>query len=688
MTHQPPPGAANPGAATPPDQFDSRATKQAAPRVPNTNLPQPKLPKVKMPSTPPVARSIPAPNLPRKRNKVAAGTTNGKLAGLIAAGVLGVFVLALGAFGLASIAFGNDVEEAVVRVATPNGNGTGFFIDGPDGHAYVATAFHVVEKGDRILIERIIGSGDDRYTEAYPDTEVVAFDADADIAIIRIKNVDTSRFSTLDLADKPLANEQIRALGYPGSRITRRAGLIAKDGKLLSLVKFPVYDRRERRVVRDNAVDGLLVSAEIEPGFSGGPTINDSDDVVGINVTKDMVHRGQNGVVHVKLLRELLETVKPADEAADPTSKQVEELLAKVDAEFMLLATNDRRNEREHGFIAPSELPRLRELIDEIRRHERDSHIAEGAKLSGRAALGIWASQMPGKALSTYQSGAVQDALTACERSSVRLVSLFSEVGEDDIDEKKAEKEAIKACDDLALRPLAWDLMAATLQWAGEERAFEVTKLERVDDASDIWVAKVRVDDVKNLLSLWITRDYGQLRVKLFDSDGKLYGVKAAHNHANSELAGEWELSKPRAPSHGLTNTEEKTEETITVSLSGRDVTIKHIIRRAYFATSSGGLFRCNSSREIHNGWVQTFSGTVENGVILATPKDEAKRIGRDAKRCRWGYKPDVMASFKLIDGKLAMYRTDGMAYPEVVELNRKRDEPNDEAKSGSLIGE
>jgi S1-C subfamily serine protease len=616
-----------------------------------------------------MAANIPAPNLPRKRKGNGSGLASKKLIGIAAGGALAVCLLSLAIFGIASAVSGGDVEGAVVRVATQTGSGTGFFVEGPDEHAYVATAFHVVDKGESILIERIVTVNDEtRFVEAYPETEVVAFDADADIAIIRIKNVRGDKFAHLELAEQPAANEKIRAYGYPGSNITRRTGLIAKDGKLLSLVKFPVYDRRQRRVVRDNAVDGLLVSAAIEPGFSGGPTLNDDDEVVGINVTKDQVHRDQNGVVHVKLLRALLETVEPLDEATAPTTKQVSALLDKLQKELLLLPNGERRNEREHGFVSTSELPQLRRLIDEVRRHERDSHVKPGATLSGRAAFGMWAAQLPGKPLSTYLSGDVQDAILACERSSIRLVSLFNEVDGDD----EVERAALRHCDDLALRPIAWDLMAATMQWTGEERDYSVTKLERVDDAAEVYRAKVRVSDMNNLLTLWVTVDYGQLRIKLFDDEGKLYGVKSAADDDPSELAGEWQLLSPRAPSHGLVKTDQETAETISVSIQGEAVTVKHTIKRQYFATTKFGRFRCNSRRDIENGWAQSFSGSVENGVIVAKPKQEAKPIGRDANRCKWGYRPDVMASFKLINGKLTMYRTDGINYPEAVELERK----------------
>jgi hypothetical protein len=353
-------------------------------------------------------------------------------------------------------------------------------------------------------------------------------------------------------------------------------------------------------------------------------------------------------------------------ETAEPTPEQVTALLAKMQRELLALPVSERTNEREHAWLSSSELPKLREIIDEVRRHERDSNLEPGAKLSGRAALGMWASQLPGRPLTTYLSSQVQEALSACERSSTRLVGSFGTIADGQ------PVTAVGQCDDLALRPLAWDLMAATLQWTGREQGYTVTKLERVDDASDVWRAKVRVEGFDNLLTLWVNVDFGQLRIKLLDNEGKLYGVRSAAEIDPSALAGQWQLASPRAPSHGLDNTDEETREVVSVSIQGADVTVKHTIERRYFATSSGGLFRCNARREIDNGYDQSFSGKLEDGIIVATPKEGAKSIGRDAQACKWGYKPDAMATFKLVNGKLAMYRTDGSAYPEVVELERK----------------
>jgi hypothetical protein len=620
---------------------------------------------------------LPPPNLPPKRKSSSAG----KVIAIVSVLVVGLAVLGAGGFfGMRYLA-GKREGDAVVRVVTPHGSGTGFFISGPDDHAYVATAFHVVESGERILIERNVpGAAGSHYVEAFPETEVVAFDAESDLAIVRIKNLRADTFPRLPLAEQPMANEVVRSYGFPGSKITRRTGLIAKDGKLLSLVKFPVFDRRNARVVRENAVDGLLVSTDIEPGFSGGPTVNDAGEVVGVNVTKDAAHVGQNGVVHVKLLKQLAESIKPVADSTEPSAEQIAALLTTLQRDVLLLPVPERVNEPEHSFISTAELPQLSRLIDELRRHERDSHRPPERKLSGRAAFGVWAAQLPGRPLETYMSEAVQESIAKCERSSARLVSIFSEVV-DDKQAREAEKAALDACDELAQRPLAWDLLAATLQWTGQEKSYTVSRVERVDDESNVFRASVRVSGISNLLTLWLSTEYGQLRVKLFDNEGRLYGVKSAADPEPAQLSGEWELKQARAPALNLKDAEQERVETLSVTVTGRDVSVKHVVKQTLHATDNA-LFRCNASATIETGYDQGFAGKLEGGAVIATPKDEGKRIGADSGSCTWGYRADAVAVFKLIGDKLVMYRSDGLAYPESVEFSRKKDEPKDSKKS------
>ena len=175
--------------------------------------------------------------------------------GLLVVSFVGLVVLAFLVFGAVFVARRSvglkDFSQSVVRVVMQTASGTGFFVAGPDDLAYVATAYHVVASGEPILIEQtLVGSGGRRYPQAYPDAEVVAFDADADVAVIRLNGVTRDHFRPLPLAAAAAADETVLWYGFPGSNLAHRFGMVSKPGKVLSLVRFPVVDRRSGEIVR------------------------------------------------------------------------------------------------------------------------------------------------------------------------------------------------------------------------------------------------------------------------------------------------------------------------------------------------------------------------------------------------------------------------------------------------------
>ncbi len=596
----------------------------------------------------------------------------------IAGGVLGVLGVGL-AVGMATM--GNDesgaTKDAIVRVTTPTGAGTGFLIQGPDRYAYVATANHVVDRGERVLIERDVGADGHTYVEAFPETEVVATDADADLAIIRIKNVDASRFARLPLASKPSKDEKILSYGYPGSSLTVKPGLVSKDGKVLSLVSFPAYDDRYERILRENVVDGLLISTDIEQGMSGGPTINGSGQVVGINVTKDRAHVGQNGAVSVVALRELIGKVKPAASRLEPKAEDVVKLLEKIQTEYLLLPIDERSKVRETDFVNPGDLPNLRELVGEVRREERNTDTSFIAKyqLSGQAALGMFFARLPGKLLETYRAPSTVTPLLACELSNQRLTSFLGDL------RPTADKPQLNlnTCDELAVRPLAWDLVAATLQWDGKEKSYSVTKLERMDEDGKVYRASLRISGAPNLVELWLGVDQNHVRLKLFDSVNNLYAIKSARSIPASTFQGTWSVKRPRVTDTLNKDAEVESSDTVSISITDdRKVSIRAVTSEKYFgaASSRGGAFRCSGKRTIDTGLVQSFTGTLENGVILAFPDKAAEEIGSDAGYCKPSHKADRIVTIKLEGEQLTFYRTDGNAYPETVQLRKESSTP------------
>lgn len=589
----------------------------------------------------------------------------------------GAATLAVGASAIVALLVlggGDDrpaIKDAMVRVSTPAGTGAGFFIDGPDRFAYVATAYHLVDRGDRVLIERDVElTNKQHFVEAYPETEIVASNPDADLAIIRIKNVDAKRFDRLPLAKEPLKDAKIFSYGYPGSNLARRPGLVSKDGKVLSLVTFPAYDDRYARVLRENAVDGLLISTDVEPGMSGGPTTNEAGQVVGVNVTKDRAHVGQNGAVSVVALRELLSHVKPASAQTELAPAEVVSLLARLEREYLLLPVDERAKVRETDFVAASDLPKLRRFVGEIRREERNTETAfNKLQLSGQAALGIFFARLPGKLLETYRSPSTKGPLAKCELANQRLAGFLGDLEDKTLQQRTQPK--LDTCDDLAVRPLAWDLAAATVQWDGGERQLSVTRLERMDDVGRTYRASVRFAGATNLVEIWIGIEQGQPRLKLFDTTDSLYAIASARNVPAIALQGTWSMKRPRVTDELDKQAEVESDEELSISIvEERRVSIRHVINQRYFVAGKKNLpFKCNRKTTIETGLLQSFVGTIENGVVVALPEKPAEPIGADGGACPSSHRPDRIVAVKLVGPQLFLYRTDGTAYPATLQF-------------------
>jgi hypothetical protein len=588
-------------------------------------------------------------------------------------------VIVLGGVMAAALRGGGSgrIESAMVRVSTPTGTGAGFMIDGPDDSVYVATANHVVDRGERVLVERDVDITDKKhYVEAYPETEIVAADPDSDLAIIRIKNVEAKRFHRLTLAKEPQKDARISSYGYPGSSLAKHAGLVSKDGKVLSLVMFPAYDERYARIVRENAVDGLLISTDIEPGFSGGPTTNEAGEVVGINVTKDHAHTGQNGAVSVVALRALLDKVKPASAHADPKPEDVVALLQRVQNEYLLLPIEERSHARETEFLSSTDLPTLRGFVGEVRREERSADTSFFAKqhLSGQAALGIYFARLPGKLLETYRAPSTTDALLLCDASNRRLASFLGDLGGGDHKSDARALAGMETCDELALRPLAWDLAAAALQWDGKEKQYTVTKLERMDDEGNTFRAAVRISGAANLVELWIGMDRGLPRLKLFDPTGNLYAIASPRNVSTTALQGTWVTKRPRVTDAIDKDAELEADETLNISIGDEHkVSIRHVLAQRYFEVGRRGqVFTCSHKATIETGVVQSFSGLLENGVVVALPEKEPEPTGADSGICVSSHKADRIVAVKLTNDQLTLYRTDGVGFPETVQFTKQ----------------
>lgn len=587
--------------------------------------------------------------------------------------LIGAGVLALAA-GLAGLMMARgttvrhaDVTKSVVQIDAGAASGTGFFVEGPDEWAYVATAFHVIDCGCPVSVARAIEVSDDRYyVEAYPDTEIVAYDADADLAILRLKNVKADRFHTLSLAQKPEKGEPIKAYGFPGRTLIRRQGLLKQAGEILSIGRFPVVDTVTHEVLRDHAVEGLLISASIESGYSGGPTCNERGEVVGITTLKDRTKTQHNGAVSVDALAKLLAQVKPAQKQPVPGEEEVRALIKRVEMQYLLQPVEKRVAMRPHEFIALEDRPGVQLVAKVI--HQMDSPAEQ-------ADFGLSVAALSGHPLETYRHQKVQQSIHECEKRAKDVTGLLQRIapGAQTGDSEAVLGVQMLECQAIMERPIAWDLAAMTLQWENKERDLGVTKVEAVDDDQPVYRASVTFRGAPTSFDVWIRREGDQLKLKLFDEKGRPYGLSTTRTINPSALNGTWVHLSPQTPYTNEPGVSASQEETLHVSAqSDGIIQVRHTVRANVHAPAGARLPLCQLSRA-GGTFEQSFAGKIDGGAARLSRRT-AMYSAPDLQACgiSFPYRPDKEIVIKARDGKLVMYRTEGDRYPDEVEFDRR----------------
>ncbi len=138
--------------------------------------------------------------------------------------------------------------------------GSGFFVD-PYGH--IITNYHVISK---LVLHP------DRYRAEWAETagaiqalSVMGVDVINDLALIKAEVNDAPFFRIA--ASEPRQGTRLYSMGFP-----QDIGLSIVEGTYNGLMKHALYKK-------------IHFTAPINPGMSGGPTIDASGDVVGVNVS-------------------------------------------------------------------------------------------------------------------------------------------------------------------------------------------------------------------------------------------------------------------------------------------------------------------------------------------------------------------------------------------------------------------
>ncbi len=157
-----------------------------------------------------------------------------------------------------------EVSEAVVKVSSPSGLGSGFFIN-EDGH--LITNYHVIEKETRIEVTVFKKAKDGFDKKIFKQVKIEALNPFVDLALLKVEDLGDTKiqFARLGDIESIRVGEAVFAIGNPlGLERTVTNGVISTTSR---------------------AFEGLVyvqTNADINPGNSGGPLFNLAGEVIGV----------------------------------------------------------------------------------------------------------------------------------------------------------------------------------------------------------------------------------------------------------------------------------------------------------------------------------------------------------------------------------------------------------------------
>jgi serine protease Do len=182
-----------------------------------------------------------------------------------------------------------QLGQAVVQVRTPEGLGSGFFVN-PDG--YLITNFHVIEGETEISVEVYSQENGQLDRETYKQVRIIAINKFHDLALLHIEDKNAPKFKYLTLGSSDVLNvgDSVFAIGSPmGLERTVTEGILSTKTREL---EGELY---------------LQTTAQINPGNSGGPLFNLAGEVVGVTNMKILFGEGLGFAIPVELVKSFLD---------------------------------------------------------------------------------------------------------------------------------------------------------------------------------------------------------------------------------------------------------------------------------------------------------------------------------------------------------------------------------------------
>jgi serine protease Do len=171
--------------------------------------------------------------------------------------------------------FGGGVRTAL---------GSGFIVD---SRGYIITNNHVIDKADKIYVK--LASDPDNDSDHGRLAHVVGFDADTDIAVIKIDAPQPLPTVKLGNSDGAQVGDSVLAIGEPfGLSQTVSAGIVSAKNRSIDDPDPNKAPNQFQRFIQTDAA--------INPGNSGGPLVDMAGEVIGMNTAIFTQSSGSEGV--------------------------------------------------------------------------------------------------------------------------------------------------------------------------------------------------------------------------------------------------------------------------------------------------------------------------------------------------------------------------------------------------------
>ena len=149
----------------------------------------------------------------------------------------------------------DQYQQLIVQIATPYTTGTGFFLP---QHQLIVTNEHIIRDNREVVIDGVHFK-----KQLVP---ILFVDMKHDLAFVAAPLVETLPEVVLGGAKEPQQGEEIMAVGHPfGMKYSATKGIISSTDQLQGDVRYIHHD------------------AALNPGNSGGPLIDTSGAIIGVN---------------------------------------------------------------------------------------------------------------------------------------------------------------------------------------------------------------------------------------------------------------------------------------------------------------------------------------------------------------------------------------------------------------------